>query len=142
MVEHAPFSSAHSLFAGQRVETLANGEWLVHLRVTPVDELGNSLGPGYKHLVTIDAPGFAPDGSIQDMLDGSYQQVFSLPPGALSTTAIVTVDGDVILEDRVSSFVEDPLSGQVPLWIVLLAILLLLRVLLLFVWALRQGPVR
>jgi hypothetical protein len=86
------YSSEHSKID---VESIEGNEEIQRIRIifTPMDSLGNHLGPGYASAISVNITWGQPIGELQDNLDGTYSQEFELPTS-------VAKDADISVQMR------------------------------------------
>lgn len=100
-ITNAPFSAKRSRIAGTRAGRTANGA-LIRVRVTPKDNLGNYLGPGYRDRLAIEFAGARSASAIEDQLDGSYVRTFEVAAGNTGAPLLARVDNEPIFKGSVS----------------------------------------
>jgi hypothetical protein len=103
------------------------------LAFTPIDRLGNLMGPGYGGVIRVSAPGAKLLGPVKDLNNGTYTVPLALDPAAIATTTVsIAVKDQVIavpkqvLVSAVDATGHRPEGGWhgVALWIAVLALVL------------------
>lgn len=97
----------------------------IEIFVTPMDAIGNYLGPGYVDGITLNVPWGKAISELQDNLDGSYSLIYEIPT-SVTSKAEITVE----LENKTKSVMWREAPGPELLnwltWVLIILIILLL----------------
>ena len=89
-----------------------DGRSIIQIKVTPVDEFGNYLGPGYSSQVSIELHDFTGDSQLQDNLDGSYTREFKLRPDELFLEMKIAVGDKPFFKGSIASLLKGLVKGE------------------------------
>jgi hypothetical protein len=117
------YSSDHSDI---KVELVEDNDKTQRIRIifTPMDSLGNHLGPGYTSGISMNVTWGQPISELQDNVDGTYSQEFELPTSVASKADVTVQMGG---ETKTIIWVDAPSTDDSDLlWMII--------ILLLFLW--------